>query len=343
MSTPRFQNFSDIVSEVLVHQNDDPLLNILVLTYEFDDAQLLNLTCRRELDEQFEPRQSHLKLLSDIRPLVIFDARKTKQFSGIPQFLELHPYKTKSFACHHSKAYLIITRKKIRLALGSFNLTHTGLFCNREVMQSFCWSADEHERDAGQILSEWTVFLRDHYLPMVANSSKSALTSIIDILSDRVKVLDLVMATSNHILHSGYDSNSGLDSLRSSWQKWFPDIQPDSLFVISPFFDETPQNGSVADRFSDYFPSLSGMSLVTDQKLLPFLSKAHFGTGNNIVKRSMHVIPTGISTDESSRIEKRAGISVKDRVIIRKLHAKLLLLRTGDKAIAYIGSVLTPV
>lgn len=338
MSKPRFRNFSDIVSEVLVHQDDDPLLHILALTYEFDDAQLLNLTCGRALEEQFEPRQSHLKLLSDIRPLVVFDARKTRQFSGIPQFLELHPYKTKSFACHHSKAYLIITRNKIRLALGSFNLTQTGLFCNREVMQSFCWSAHEQDRSDGQILVEWIGFLREHYLPMVENSSRSALASIIENLTDRVKVLAPHMATSSHLLYSGYGGQKGLDSLRTRWQEWFPDSQPQSLLVVSPFFDESPQNGNVADAFADYFPSLSEMRIITDQQYLLALSRTHFGTGNSISGKAAHIIPSEISKGESERIEKRAGMSIKDRVINRRLHAKLLLLRAGEKAIAYLGS-----
>jgi hypothetical protein len=68
------------------------------------------------------------------------------------------------------------------------------------------------------------------------------------------------------------------------------------------------------------------------------LSKPHFGA---IKDCELFTIPRNLSPNEFSRIEKAArleGHSIKDQVIVRDLHAKVLLLQSGSKALVYMGS-----
>lgn len=332
-----FANFGDIVSDVLSTAKTDPIQHMLVLTYEFDEQQLVNLVCSRNLEDDFELRQAQLKILSNLRPLVIYDARKTKAFSKIPQFLELHPFKTPGFSCHHSKAYLIITEKTVRLVLGSFNLTMTGLFRNREVFESFHWDAQQTSRL--EVLKEWTQFFEEHYQGRLAASSQSALFAIVDALKTRGKAwIANQDDDSMHLLYSGYDNTTGINALRRHWDRWFPGTEPDSLLAVSPFFDESPQNKSLARDLQNEFPSIQAMTLITDESANGSLSQAHFGS---IQTNELLLIPAELSAHEHERIERLAsqtGNSTKDQRFFRKLHAKVLMLQSGSNAMLYMGS-----
>lgn len=81
MNTSQFGTFSEVISDILEKKSQDPVLHLLVLTYEFDEQQLVNLVCSKNLEDDFELRQAQLQILSDLRPVVIYDARKTKEFS----------------------------------------------------------------------------------------------------------------------------------------------------------------------------------------------------------------------------------------------------------------------
>lgn len=346
MASPRpmpsgdFLNFSDIFSAAVALAEDDPIEHLIVLTFEFDEQQLLNLVQHRALEEQKDPARSGLKLLSTIRPVVFYDARKTKPFGRLPQFLELHPCKTAGFSCHHSKAYCIITRKAIRLVVGSFNLTYTGLFRNREVLQEWTWqsaeSADTH------ILVEWIGFLRQHYLTEAQASSQSALAAALATLDARTSAWMFSPPTPDrpsHLLASGYGGRSGLDLLVEHWYACFPDQAPTSLFAVSPFFDENPAHHCIAEQITSRFPTLSRLEIVTDAANQANLSRAHFGKHFAPGQSVLRLIPETISPEERARIERQGGNSTKDLVLDRALHAKILLLATADgDGIAYLGS-----
>lgn len=340
MPSGDFLNFSDIFSEVVALAEDDPIEHLIVLTFEFDEQQLLNLVQHRALEEQKDITRSGLKLLSTIRPVVFYDARKTKPFGRLPQFLELHPFKTVGFSCHHSKAYCIVTRKAIRLVVGSFNLTYTGLFRNREVMQEWTWqsaeSADKH------ILVEWIAFLRQHYLNEAQASSNSALAAALATLDARINAWGTPPPSPNahsHLLASGYGERSGLELLVERWNAWFPNQAPTSLFVVSPFFDENPVPHCLAKQISSRFPKLSRLEIVTDAVNQANLSRAHFGKHFAPNESFLRLIPETISDDERARIERQCGKSTKDLALDRSLHAKVLLLATADgTGIAYLGS-----
>ena len=335
-----FLNFSDIFSAVIEHAEDDPIEHIIVLTFEFDEQQLLNLVQHRALEEQKDLTRSGLKLLSTIRPVVFYDARKTKPFGRLPQFLELHPCKTARFSCHHSKAYCIVTREAIRLVVGSFNLTYTGIFRNREVLQEWTWrsakSTDTH------ILVEWIDFLRQHYLTEAQASSHSALAAALATLDARIaawRVSPPHPNVTSHLLASGYGERSGLDLLVERWNAWFPDQAPTSLFAVSPFFDDNPVSDCLADQISRRFPKLSSLEIVTDAANQANLSRAHFGKHFVPDQSALRLIPETISDDERARIERQGGNSTKDLVLARSLHAKILILATEEGVgIAYLGS-----
>lgn len=332
-----FFNFSDLFSEVLALLDDDPIEHFIVLTYEFDEQQLLNLVVVRALEEEKEIGKSGLKLLSSIRPVVFFDARKTKPFGHLPQFLELHPCKTAGFSCHHSKAYCIVTRKTIRLAVGSFNLTFSGLFRNREVIESWCWrSADSPDI---HLLFEWIDFLKQQYLTEAQESSASALSAALVTIEKRTSGWQKPVESASHFLASGYGNEKGINALVAQWDTWFPDQGPDHLFVVSPFFDEAPQGNSIAAKLVERFPLLSDIEIVTDESAFNNLSQIHFGPATKRKRTALRLIPESLSENEKKRIEGQAAGKTKDVVISRPLHAKILILSApGGIGLAYLGS-----
>lgn len=332
-----FLNFSDVFSEVLTLLDDDPIEHFIVLTYEFDEQQLLNLAVLRALEESKDLGKSGLKLLSSIRPVVFFDARKTCSFSRLPQFLELHPCKTAGFSCHHSKAYCIITRKTIRLAVGSFNLTFSGLFRNREVFESWCWRSAESPDT--HLLLEWIDFLKRHYLSEAQASSESALDAALKTLEMRTSGWNLPADPRSHFLASGYGQQQGIDALVAHWHEWYPGQSLDRLFVVSPFFDEIPQPRSLATELRFKFPGLSDIEIVTDESVLPNLSQAHFGPPTDRGKSTLRLIPEALPEQERQRIERQSGGKTKDLVMVRPLHAKVMILSRGEgPGLAYLGS-----
>lgn len=339
MSQGGYRNFGEIFSEVISEMRNDPIQHLLVLTYEFDEEQLLNLASGRSLEDDLELERSQLKFLSDIRPLVIYDARKTRPFGKLPQFLELHPYKSPAYSCHHSKAYLVITRKTVRLTLGSFNLTATGLFKNREVMEPYLWSKDS-TADV-HILGQWVDFLERYYAPRIKASSRSALLPIIESLKGWMSRLPRhVPGTEmSRLIHSGYGEKSGLDALVESWERWFPGTAPDSMLVVSPFFDHTPADGGIALAIRKHFPGMQKFSLITEERLLSELSQANYVSIGTDQHRGLFLIEGELSQAEKERLYAVWGKkAIDDQRITRNLHAKMLLLRSGKRALAYMGS-----
>ena len=118
--------------ERILDNDDDPVVKLLVMTYEFDDQQLLNMLVQRPLSDRLDPTPAHAAQVADLAPVVIYDARKTRPESALPHFLDLLPVRVGAWRCHHPKAYLVVTRNCVYLLIGSMNLTASGLFANRE-------------------------------------------------------------------------------------------------------------------------------------------------------------------------------------------------------------------
>lgn len=306
------------------------LEHVLALTYEFQDRQLLNMVGGRPLDADFEPRKADLKRISAIAPVVIYDARKTTEASQVPHFMELLPVRMAPFSCHHPKAYLVVRSKAVHLLVGSMNLTASGMFSNREVFQHFTW--DAARRQDLQVLAGFADLLADGYNAFHSES----LQRIVAALRERIGRWGLPeKAGRHHLLISGYGGPSGLERLASLWRELLPGEQAEGAFVVSPFFDRSPGD-TLAVALRKQFAGLRQLRVVTDAACLKTLAKAHFG---GVASGQLHLIPAELDEAERARIRQaNDGRSLDKLVILRKLHAKLLVLHGRDRALVYMGS-----
>jgi HKD family nuclease len=320
-----------IYEDVLVNRDKDPVEHILILTYEFDDQQLLNLISGRSLEDDFELRQNDLKFISDLRPVIFYDARKTKDSNQLPHFLELFPIRTKAFRCHHSKAYLIMTQRTIRLVLGSLNLTRTGLFANREVFHDFCW--DKEKTSDLQVLADFCNVIKDGYNSVLSSS-------VLDILGEIYTRIEAWEEDGNNqgytLLTSGYPhALSGIEQLNKLWAET-SDSPPTRILTVSPFFDKAGGGDLFSDSLCKSLDANPELVLVTD-KSNTGLSKMHYGS--RAAKRALFLISPEISESERKRIQEfNNNVPIKDLAIERKLHAKILVLSVNDTSLVYMGS-----
>ena len=338
-----FDSLQSIFADVTASARKDPIERIVVLTYEFDDQQLINLIAGRLLDDDFTLRTNHLRVIAACQPVVIYDARKTREFNQLPHFLDLIAVRASPYSCHHAKAYLIVTRQTVRLVLGSFNLTQTGLFSNREVFMDFRWS-DSERANAG-VLKAFARLLRDGYADHPQALDSAALDSVVGTIERRLdhwgeSAADGSSAADDaySLLASGYaleGAGTGLQQLAALWRS-VSDLPPRKLVVVSPFFDRG--RTFLADALETALGPIAEIALYTDADNVAMLSKRHYGS--RATQRRLHLIPASIGEAELVRIaaannDARLG----DRAIARKLHAKILILcGEGNRHLVYIGS-----
>lgn len=337
-SPPRgeFDSLQSIFADIAANAKKDPIERIVVLTYEFDDQQLINLIAARRLDDEFDLRTNHLRFIAACQPLVLYDARKTRESNKLPHFLDLIPVRAKAYSCHHSKAYLIVTRDTVRLVLGSFNLTMTGLFSNREVFMDFLWS--ERERGNAGLLRAFVALLRDGYAQQPQAAASPALESVIGTVEARLETWRPAGAGTAKdaytLLTSGY-GEPGLQQLARLWRS--VSAQPVcKLLVVSPFFDRG--SSLLADALDREVGPIQEIVIHTDADNATALSKRHYGL--HAARRGLHLIPKTIGHDELARIAAaNDGAAVGNLNIVRKLHAKILVLcGEGQRHLVYIGS-----
>lgn len=327
------QSLRDHFAAIFDGADKDPLEHIVILSYEFDDQQVLNLVTQRPLNEQFEPRVLHLAQIAETVPVVIYDARKTREHNRLPHFMELLSVRKPMWTCHHSKAYLIVTRKRIHLALGSMNLTASGLFSNREVFDIFTWADDE--TGDRQVLEEFIRVLRIGYISFASEPLEKALGVVERRLE---KWQDKPRGNSVSLIHQGYDeSKTGFELFVHQWKHHFGDFEPERAIVVSPFFDRIVSNEVFVDQLSQTFSSLRQLDIVTDEAVVgKSLSQRHFG---NIKVKHLFLIPEEIQPLERKRIASaNENIDISEHAIKRNLHAKILVLSRGDTSLIYLGS-----
>lgn len=332
----------DLIQNIFVditnNAKDDPIERLLVLTYEFSDQQLINLLAARALDDNFELRKNHLKFIAEMQPVVIYDARKTREFSQLPHFLDLLPVNAAAYCCHHSKAYLFITEKTVRLVLGSFNLTFTGLFQNREVFVDFSWS--KSEIDDLNVLRDFIALLKDGYAKWAQPASSGARQSVVGTLERRLAQWHDARAKNIHsLLASGYDHlahRDGIESLAALWRE-ISDKPPQRIFVVSPFFDRGQY--FLADVIVARLGAPGELHIVTDEANVAVLSKLHFGVSDACKVRQLSLIPTEVAQAELTRISSsNDNVRMDDLKVTRNLHAKVLVLCSGSRHLVYAGS-----
>lgn len=328
------QIFADIANDL----RRDPLEHMLILTYEFDDQQLVNLLAGRNLAENIELQRNQLKFIADMHPVVIYDARKTRDSNALPHFLDLLPVNPGAWRCHHAKAYLFVTRAAVRLVLGSFNLTRTGLFENREVFTDFIWS-DKDTADLG-VLYDFSRLLRNGYEEWAQTNSASARNTIADTLDARLARWQPSAGSTTHkLIASGYGRltpKDGLSQLAALW-KTISTKSPRKLLVVSPFFD---RGGTfLADALAREVGTPGELHIVTDELNIEKLSRRHYGPGTTTQLRRLSLIPSGISPAELKRISRANDDARLDSLAIsRALHAKILVLCSDSQHLVYCGS-----
>ncbi|QOT76569.1 hypothetical protein [Cupriavidus basilensis] len=303
-----------------------------MLSYEFDDEQVLNLSALQPLGKQFEPRMTHLARIAQTVPVMIYDARKTRADLRLPHFMELLPVRMPAYTCHHPKAYLVVTRSCVHLALGSMNLTRSGLFSNREVFDTFCWT--DKETDDRALLAEFLGVLRKGYASFDSTSLAAALEEVDRRLSRWKDLPDTGRAT---LIHQGYDAQHALASLAQRWSETFGiHAPPERAIVVSPFFDRTIEGRMLIDDVHDTFPQLTRLDVVTDETVSEYLCQRHF---HGATSTRLFLIPKKISDQELARIaQANQSNDIADHAIGRKLHAKILILARGNDALVYLGS-----
>jgi len=335
----KYENLNDIVSRI--GNDGEHIKRIMALTYEFNERQLLNFISRRDL--RAEAQNSPLSEIERIRPLVVYDAANTQEYSHLQHLLELHPWNSRAYGCHHSKAYCLITYSKIHLVIGSFNITKFGLFRNREVFDYFEWDIEGKPGQEGHILRQWVDFLDQGYLQRTKASGRTALKGVIAALEKCRPDED--EAENSALVFSGYEMKDkddkavnvkGLDQLEALWRRWFKE-EPTGLFVVSPFFDT--KKPYIASAFKERFKELSEISICTSEDAK--IWKGNFG---DVAHPKLFHIPKKTGQEERAAIlakAKRDDISISEnQTFQRNLHAKILLLFNAENnnGLSYVGS-----
>lgn len=331
MSDKSVFSLADVFSDIFTSAEKDPLEHTAILSYEFDDQQVLNLALQKPLAEQFDPRTLHFAQLAETVPVVIYDARKTREHNRLPHFMELLAVRKPIWTCHHSKAYLIVTKARVHLVLGSMNLTASGLFTNREVFESYSWTSGDTE-DL-QLLAQFVSAVEKGYANFASGPLESALATVRRRLEDWQ---GLSTDGSAALVHQGYDEQSGLESLSAAWQVQFGENMPDRCIAVSPFYDRGSTEEVFAQSLRKAFPGLQRLDVVTDEAVLTQLSRRHFDA---IPRTSVFAIGKEILPSERARIAAaNAGVDLSGLMLTRKLHAKVLVLSRGEDSLVYIGS-----
>ncbi|KAB0636922.1 hypothetical protein WT19_04145 [Burkholderia stagnalis] len=316
------------------NERDNALQHVVVLSYEFDDQQVLNLALRRSLSAAPEARTSDIADLLRIVPVMIYDARKTREHNQLPHFMELLPVRAQPWTCHHAKAYLVVTQRQVHLVLGSMNLTRTGLFANREVFDTFTWSdSGKGEKADLAILREFVEVLARGYASFDSRPLATAIESIRQRLERWGTSEDQESAV---LIHQGYEAATGLEALARAWRNAFGDASPERAIAVSPFFDRSAQGAVFAQDLKRTFPSLNALDVVTDAPVAQHLCRDHFRA---LPRTRLFLIPETLTERERERItQANQPADLAALAISRKLHAKVLVLSRGNEALVYLGS-----
>lgn len=324
--------------ERILDNDDDPVIKLLVMTYEFDDQQLLNMLIQRPLSDRLEPTSAHAARLADLAPVVIYDARKTRPGSALPHFLDLLPVRVGAWRCHHPKAYLVVTRKRVHLVLGSMNLTASGLFSNREAFCVFSW-CDETLTDL-HLLESFVALLASEYRAFESESLEEVLSAVGNHVNGWRDVHPAPPSTTTRLVANGFGSESGplraIEQLQLLYREHFGADPPETLHVVSPFFDRGIGDGLLIHEIESRLGVPECVEIATDESALTWLSRPHLGRASRQV---VYAIPPEISAGERRLISgANDGAATEALALERRLHSKILILGRGRRRLVYIGS-----
>lgn len=335
---PRYNSLAQILEDI----NDDRATRIkagVILTYEFDPvlAHSLARTELLQLDDDLE--DGRLRFAGAFPACLFFDPKRSRNLPNFPGNFEIHFKSKKGYACHHSKAYAFALQDgTFELILGSFNLTESGLFYNRETFVHFTLN-DNPSADVSGIFRQWRDFLTEHYRSASDSSGLNEYLALLNKKLDTLKERD--SGSSLKLLYSGYDNtNCGLDSLKEFCLTQAL-MEPTRLLVVSPFFDKNEKGGKhLLQQFHEEFPSLQSVSVFSS---FDVWGKSFFEGFNDANVRCFQ-IPNKTTEAENAAIDafhqdSKSKLANIGRQFDRSLHAKvLLLLDDNGKGVLYIGS-----
>lgn len=312
--------------------------NFLALTYEFDDAEMLGLI--------FGKSTANFNDLRLSSPIVFYDASKTREFSRLPMNFDFRQ-RFKPGGIHHSKAFCFLTDNDVHLIFGSFNITHTGIYKNRETFTHFVIS--EKKTDYLQLLISFKEFLEKHYRSSIGDIALDNFNLFIEKLNQRVDEYGQAKSFDTspfQLIDSGYDKdNSGFDKLRTAWKKTFSDLVPESMLVISPFFD-LQKNSKLIIKLREENLLAREITFVSDinhEGIYP-ISKEFSDSfeSEKVFFYQINKVLDQNSNDEWNKtlqgaVNRNIKINI-DEKINRNLHSKILILSANGKSLVYIGS-----
>lgn len=333
----------ELFADLAIESDQDPIQQLLALTFEFDDRQLLNLMAGVPLNDDSTLSVNRLRFLNGCHPTVVYDASKTAAFNSLPHFMNLLPVKAAPYSCHHAKAYLVITGRSMRLVLGSFNLTRTGLSRNREVFAEFEWRQDSTGRpenhEDGDVWRDFAAILEKGYRGSGAVQHAEELAIAAATIRERVAS---VTSGGKALVASGFshlEANAAIDQLAALWHSRHRGA-PVEVVVVSPFFDQA--SSYLIDDLVTRIGVPASMRIVTDAAAAGALSQRHFGeAGGGVETRYLHLIHADMSAQERRRIA--VANDIRDGMVTleaRALHAKVIVLcgEHGKNNLYYIGS-----
>ena len=238
-------------------------------------------------------------------------------------------------ACLHAKLLIIEYEHAVRVLLGSANLTAAGYRHNREVCGESIAHEDESEKAA--------------QLAAILRSAREVLTPFSARAQEFLGQLDRVLARVEGWASGQPVAVSSVlwsDGARPLWrallERWPAGLQVQRLRVVSPFWCEdgssdTPLRRLLAElRRRNTLAERCAVQLFVESAPLAeggFAPKLHpavyFADFPGVSVRVIPVDPRVDSAELDVKVELNAA---------RSLHAKLLVLESRDRALAYAGS-----
>lgn len=310
------------------------LLGVLATTYEFDahffegDFLPALLKLGSWADSGWASRIALEKGLASLDGVWIASDQRKYRSRPTSLRVELRPAIGPSGSTLHAKALVLVYERAVRVQVGSANLTEAGYRNNREVVLSVAATEDapEHVELAGQVLEGMPERLAPWWSP--------AAHRVFALATERIALWKRRSGTTRFVWSDG---NSRL------WPQvvaaWPEGDALESIVIVSPFWSEEGSSGPLKQlvgglRGRGRLPPMIPVRLLTEAEpsggdswrprlppLGPF-EPAKLG----IALTAQAVLPTPTDEGNAKVLKQRA------------LHAKVVLLRGKQRAVAYVGS-----
>lgn len=233
----------------------------------------------------------------------------------------------------HAKLTLLAWERRIRLLIGSANLSEPAYRRNQEVMAALDFSEDENP--APDVLAQCVAFLHRvrRFAPGLARNEggpQAALAGFLSSIEQRARSLPIAeKAEAECILVPLVpEGDTVIDQLRALW----PWPRPDRAWTLSPFFDEDQKASATAAAFAGLLTTRGARTLciAAPGRTLPD------GTvqidAPEALKKSLHP-----SLEHTFSVV-RQRIEIEGREEERPLHAKSIWLEREGRALYMLGS-----